>query len=458
MNIIKSAIDISFSFALFVNAMLFIPQALKIVRQKTAAAISLSTFFGFLIIQFTAVLYGFMHHDYILVYGYLMSMLTCGSVVGLTLFYESSNSGQAILEGIQVELNTIERVMAMMPGNVYWVDRNSVYMGCNDNQARASGLKDRHEIIGKRNADLPWNFEAGSLPDDLDKVNMNVMKTGQPMVIEEPATLADGSKLIYLSSKVPLRNERHEVVGMVGISVDITQQKQAEIAKDNFMSNMEHDLRTPFAGIGGVADLLYSMYSEKYPELHELLKIMTQSCIQWQEVHNRIFDALDVQQTLKIECFYIQDEMEKMKDLMGATSKMKQIKFNLSYPSHEKTGPIETDLLKFKLILSSLVGNAINFTKAGSVTLQLEYNQTDFILNIIDTGIGIAQDKLESIFEKFTKLSRSNTYGEKFQGMGLGLYNARKDAGKIQASITVKSELGKGSTFTLRLPTKMKCT
>lgn len=217
------------------------------------------------------------------------------------------------------------------------------------------------------------------------------------------------------------------------------------------MSNMEHDLRTPFAGIGGVADLLHSMYAEKYPELKELFGIMTKSCTQWQEIHNRIFDALDLQQTLKIESFYIQDEMEKIKDLMGATTKIKNLKLNLLYPSREKTGPIETDLLKFKLILSSLVGNAINFTAKGSVTIDLKHDSTTFTIKVIDTGIGIPQDKQDTIFEKFTKLSRSNTYGDKFKGMGLGLYNARQDAEKIQATITMTSELGKGSVFMITI-------
>ena len=121
---------------------------------------------------------------------------------------------------------------------------------------------------------------------------------------------------------------------------------------------------------------------------------------------------------------------------------------------YAKSGPIESDLLKFKLILSSLVGNAINFTEKGSVTVKLTHEPTAFTIQVIDTGIGIPKDKLKLIFEKFTKLSRSNTYGDHFKGMGLGLYNAKRDAEKIQANISVESELGKGSVFTFRLPMK----
>lgn len=67
---------------------------------------------------------------------------------------------------------------------------------------------------------------------------------------------------------------------------------------------MEHDLRTPFAGIGGIAEVLYSVYSKKHPDLENYFKIMVESCSQWQEIHNRIFDAIDnVQQKNKIESF-----------------------------------------------------------------------------------------------------------------------------------------------------------
>lgn len=226
----------------------------------------------------------------------------------------------------------------------------------------------------------------------------------------------------------------------------------ANQAKSDFISNMEHDLRTPFAGIGGVAGLLDSMYSDIYPELKELFKILVQSCAQWENIHNRIFDVIDTPQTIQIEYFYLQDELDTIKDLMQAASHMKQVTLILEYPSREQTGKIESDSLLVSLILSNLVGNAFNFTEKGSVTLKLLRDETSFIIDVIDTGIGIPEEKLEYIFEKFVKLSRSNSYGNVFKGIGLGLYSAREDAKKIKGTISVVSELGVGSTFRVVLP------
>src|SRR3990167_4753502 len=347
---------------------------------------------------------------------------------------------------------TFEQIFSKIPEHIYWKNTKGIYMGCNLNQALDLNLAKCEDIIGKTDFDLS-SKEAAEKSFAVDK---KVFK-GKTISTEEEV-ITKGKKRLVHSIKSPLFNHNNEIIGLLGISIDITKEKQAEIIKRDFLSNMEHDLRTPFSGIGGIADLLNSCYADKYPELKEFFAIMTKSCTQWQEIHNRIFDALDLGQELKIESFYLQDEMERIKDLMAASAKMKNIELDLEYPKRETTGPIESDVLKIKLILSSLVGNAINFTEKGNITLKLEQNKNDFILEVIDTGIGIPKDKLKYIFEKFTKLKRSNTYCDKFKGMGLGLYNAQKDAAKIQGSISVTSKVGKGSIFKLKLPIKMKKT
>lgn len=88
---IGHVIEISFSVAMFINALLFVPQAIKIFKEKNAKSVSLLTFIGFLVIQLATVFHGIFRHDYILVVGYLLSMLSCGSVVALILFYNKRN-------------------------------------------------------------------------------------------------------------------------------------------------------------------------------------------------------------------------------------------------------------------------------------------------------------------------------------------------------------------------------
>ncbi len=90
MDFLKNIIEITFGLALFINALLFVFQALKIYKEKSAAGVSLLTFLGFLVIQFVIVLHGVIHRDYFLIIGYLLSLLSCGLVVICILFYRSN--------------------------------------------------------------------------------------------------------------------------------------------------------------------------------------------------------------------------------------------------------------------------------------------------------------------------------------------------------------------------------
>ena len=346
--------------------------------------------------------------------------------------------------------NYLIGIIDKIPCIVYWKNKHLQYIGCNQMAADFLHVKSIEEIIGKTDFDL---FPDRALAKSYRAIDKKIISDGTS-IINEPGELVNdqGDRFFTLVSKVPIKNKLNEIVGVLGITLNVTREKQAEIAKDDFISNMEHDLRTPFVGIGGVADLLHALYSEKYPELKEFLEILVKSCNQWQAIHNRIFDALDLQEGLKVEEFYIQDELENIQDLMLAESKIKKIEFKIDCPDREQTGKIKTDKLKLNLILSSLIGNAFNFTDKGHVYVKVSHVDSLFIIEISDTGMGIPDDKVDYIFEKFTKLSRSNTYGSNFKGMGMGLYNARQDAAKIRGTISVKSRLNYGSTFILSLP------
>ncbi len=357
-------------------------------------------------------------------------------------------------KNIQDRIIFLEKVISKMPGLVYCKDIDGVYLGCNESQAKIIGFSTPNEIIGKTDFDLLKKKEATKLRNIDKQVISGELIIDEAHPIEEQILLPNGETAIFESVKSPLYDDNGKIIGLIGISKDITARKKAEMAKNDFISNMEHDLRTPFSGIGGIANLLHSLYKDKYPEIKNWLEIMVKSCGKWEAIHNRIFDALATHQQLKIETFFIQDELEKIKDLLLATIHIKKLKFYINSPSREETGPIATDNLKLHLILISLIGNAVNFTEMGSVTVNVTRNKNSFVISIIDTGIGIPTNQLEYIFEKFTKLSRSNKYGEEFKGMGLGLYISKIDATALHGKITVKSELGKGSIFTLTLPVK----
>jgi len=461
MDILKDSIEFIFSFALFANALLFIPQAIKISKEKAAEEISLLTFLGFLLIQFAIVLHGIINHDYLLMIGYLLSMLSCGAVVALTMFYNKhqsptkeldlekilkelpghvyckdkegvyliSNDNQwkdigltslselkgktdydlfstdeanqlrvadeevmrtgelKVLEeetriasgelacylshkiplrdkknkivgilGVSIDITDaknrvteqfamLERIISIIPGHVYWVDKEGAYLGCNDNQARSAGLNSRKEIVGRHNRDLPWNFNAGTLPETLDGINKKVIETRRSVTIEEPALLRDGTEATFLSSKVPLFNESGRVIGMVGISIDITDRKRAEVslkaakeaaeaanqAKAEFLRNMRHDLRTPFSGLFGLTELIESQESD--PEKKATLSCITESAKALLDQINEIFEFVEIEsgQLPIIEKeFDLHNLIKTVYDMLLPSAKSKQIDFNLT--------------------------------------------------------------------------------------------------------------------------------
>src|SRR5262245_52936156 len=112
---------------------------------------------------------------------------------------------------IKEQLEMLDNLLAVIPGHLYWTDRNGLYLGCNNQQAISAGLHSRKDIIGKSNQELPWNFNAGQLPESLDEINKQVIRTNKPIIIEEPAILQNGTEAIFLSNKVPLHNNRGQV-------------------------------------------------------------------------------------------------------------------------------------------------------------------------------------------------------------------------------------------------------
>ena len=102
------------------------------------------------------------------------------------------------------KLEMLENILAMVPGTLYWMDKEGYYLGCNDNQAEVIGLNSRKEILGKRNIDMPGFL----ISEILDPINKEVMEQGKTILLEEPAILKDGTRAIFLSSKTSI------IVGM----------------------------------------------------------------------------------------------------------------------------------------------------------------------------------------------------------------------------------------------------
>lgn len=147
--------------------------------------------------------------------------------------------------------DNLAELLCILPGHVYWLDRQNVYRGCNDLQAKSAGLPSRFAIVGLRNKDLPSIIDNPHQAEALDKVNLEVMETAEAREEHEEFTYADGTKGIFLSKKIPLRDKNHHVVGLLGMSLEITHLKNREVELSHGKEKAELYLENIVANLPG---------------------------------------------------------------------------------------------------------------------------------------------------------------------------------------------------------------
>jgi two-component system aerobic respiration control sensor histidine kinase ArcB len=391
-----------------------------------------------------------------------------GNIVGLA--GVSVDVTQANRE-IAQKLKMLEDIIAAMPGNIYWIDREGRYLGCNDNEAQHVGLRHRQEIIGKTNSDMPEFI----YPEKLDTINEEVMSSNRDITIEEPALLHDGTEAIFLSNKVPLRDGDGNVVGLLGISIDITDRKKQEedlkkakekaeeatVLKNDFIKNIEHDLRTPFTGILGIAEMIWK--EEKDPEKKEMLGYIVSSAKQLLDYHNNVLEFSKViAGNFPVLCkkMDIKKLVTHIVDIEKPAAIQKNLDFTMEF---DETIPsvLMSDEYRVSRILLNLISNAIKFTIKGSIHLSVKAQLikdkiivVDFTIK--DTGVGIPLEKQQYIFEQFTRLTPANE-GLYF-GLGIGLKIVKEFTRDLSGNIDLLSHANQGTSFTISLPFEIPLT
>ncbi len=376
-------------------------------------------------------------------------------------------TGQDGPEGASIALlidsvsDFLENIIAKVPGHIYWYDKNNVYLGCNDEQAVSAGLKSRKDIAGKTNFDMPWHAQAKAH----EEYNNKVMESGKAHIEEELAGTPDNPK-VYLSKKVPLKNNRGEVIGVLGSSIDITRQKELENklqaakeeaeaankAKTMFIEDASHNARTPLASIYGAKELFKVQRDNFNAEQQEWIDILDESVNRFQDMIERILDFSRIEGGhFKIKHapidFYVY--VHHMADTLQGQANEKGLKLTVDYAA-DMPHRIVSDEYCINSILLNLLSNALKFTEKGVISINVSREKDRLLLVVSDTGCGIRKEDLEQIFERFNKVVPSSRLDN--QGYGLGLSTVRYMAAFLEGDVSLKSEPGKGSTFTLNIP------
>jgi signal transduction histidine kinase len=230
----------------------------------------------------------------------------------------------------------------------------------------------------------------------------------------------------------------------------------ANVAKSQFLANMSHELRTPMNAIIGYTEML--MEEAEDLEQDDFTPDLEKIHAAGKHLLSLINDVLDLSkiEAGKMELFCETFDVRSLIDEVASmvTSLIQKNGNTLESRCPDDLGSVHADLTKVRQSLFNLLSNAAKFTKNGTITLAARREFRDggdwVEFSVADTGIGVAQDKLDKLFEEFTQADASTT--REYGGTGLGLAITRRFCEMMGGAITVESELNVGTTFTIRLP------
>jgi CheY-like chemotaxis protein len=226
--------------------------------------------------------------------------------------------------------------------------------------------------------------------------------------------------------------------------------ENASKAKSVFLTNMSHELRTPLVGILGFSELLEAQLNND--ELKNTANLIHASGERLLDTLNSILDLSVIEANkldINIEPVDVYSILTEVKNLYEASALKKNLYFKFYFKENRIIAKADERLLR--QTLNNLVNNAIKYTKSGGITVTVYKESEEWItINVTDTGIGISEQFQKIVFEPFRQASEG--FSRTYQGTGLGLSIAKKFTESMGGIISVKSEKGIGSTFTLKIP------
>ncbi|MDP4003416.1 response regulator [Methylobacterium sp. NEAU K] len=300
----------------------------------------------------------------------------------------------------------------------------------------------------------------------------------KPYEVEYRLRRYDGAWRAMEVRGVPVLAEDGTLREWVGTCVDVTERKEAEEAverarqaaeaanraKSQFIANMSHELRTPLSAVIGYSEMLGEELEDigQAALLPDLRKIEAAA----RHLLSLINDVLDISKieagrmTASAETFSVSDLLRDVGDATGSLVEKKGNRFVIDAGEAEgaELGSMHQDQTKIRQCLVNLIGNAAKFTETGTITLTVRRHreaEADWLsFAVSDTGIGLTEEQIGRLFERFVQADDSTT--RQFGGTGLGLAITRAFCRTMGGDITVASTQGEGATFTIRLPAMLK--
>ncbi|MFZ4520079.1 MAG: ATP-binding protein [Bacteroidales bacterium] len=369
-----------------------------------------------------------------------------------------------VSDHLKIRAEELSTLLTTIPAFVYFKDTQLNYMIVNQSFAELAGV-DAAQVTGKKIHDI----FPGYRNTDYLKKEKEVIETGNALYdIEEE--LEHLQKRRWVNSNIaPIRNADDQIIGLIGISWDITDRKNHEaelqkskelaeagtIAKNEFIASISHEFRTPMAGILGLSEILRN--SALNPEQTDLLRGIISSAENLLVLLNDVLDFSAIEAgklELNDQPFMLDRVMEDISLLLKMKATEKSLEFRIGIDANVPN-LLVGDSHRLRQIIINLTNNAVKFTERGKIEIhvtQVEQTGNKAVLKfvVVDTGIGIPAGAMDSLFRVFSRVRQDKS--KLIAGTGLGLSICKKLTDLMGGAIGVESKPGKGSAFWFTLP------
>ncbi|RJP69046.1 MAG: PAS domain S-box protein [Ignavibacteriales bacterium] len=393
-----------------------------------------------------------------------------GKVIGYDGLISDITERKVAEEKLRSERSLLRIIIDNLPDAVYTKDTNCKKTLANAADVRLMGAKSEEEVLGKDD----FSFHTKELAEKFIADDKSVIQSGKPILYKEEFVFNEnGRKNWLLTSKLPLWDEREQLIGLVGIGRDITERKLAEEEIRNlnieledrvvkrttqleaankeleaFSYSVSHDLRAPLRHASGYVDLLVKRCKSDLSEKgqHYLSSIAD-------SVHQMgmlIDDLLQFSRTGRTEMHRYNSDMN---DIVNEVIKSlnqdipdRKIKWTVN-----KLPSVFCDRAMLKLVWTNLLSNSVKFTRTreiGNIEIGVQEEENEYKFIVRDNGVGFDMQYSQKLFGVFQRLHSM----EEFEGTGIGLANVRRIILRHEGRTWAEAELDKGATFFFTLP------